>query len=527
MAIINIREGNILEGARLFSETIATTMGPFGKKCLLDKGFSVVTGTDDGFELAKVINLPDESKRKGEELIKEAVVKTHERVGDGCSAACVLTYEIIREGVKNIVAGTSAVSLCKGLNKGLELCIGELEKMSVAADKPDVLMKVAKTAAKEEVLIENVAQVFDEVCTGKAVGIEEASGLETRVERQSGMAIDNGYSSPYFIKDKGISDLELENVYVLMSDRVIFDFNDLIPVIEYVNEQSASLLVLSAGVAGEALSNLLLNVHKNGLKAAAVTAGGYGISGNEVLEDAAVYTGGKVVYTNEWQLAEDWKYYLGKAKKVKIKQNCTMISGGGGALYDVSKYIAVLEGLYENEENKAKRLALRNRMSRLSDERIIIKVGGKTGVECEEMKNRYEKAFSSVHGAYNSGVCPGGGVAYLRCVFPLRSLAATLPYEERTGVLILAKALEAPAYNIIKNAGGSGERILAELLELDLWQGYDVVKEDFCELFDSGILDATEVVKEAIRNAVSAAKACLMAERFVVKNKGSVSIEKG
>lgn len=527
MAITDIRDGRILKGAGVLAKTIATTMGPFGKKCLLDKGFGLMTGTDDGFELAKVINLSDEDERKGVEILREAAVKTHERVGDGCSAACVLAYEIIKEGVKNIAAGASPVKLNRGLSKGLELCIEEIKNMSVAADKPEILRQVAKTAAKDEALIESVAYVFDEVCRGKAVSIEEASDSETRVEMQSGMTIDNGYSSPYFIKDKEISDIELEKVYILMTDRVISDFNDLIPAIEYVNEHSGSLLILSAGVAGEALSNLLLNIHKNGLKAVTVTAGGYGISGNEVLEDAAVYTGGKVVFTNEWQYVEDLESYLGKAQKVTIKQNSTMILKGGGNVADVAKYISALESQCEKEENKPRRLALRNRMSRLSDERLIIKVDGKTGVECAEMKNRYEKAFSSVHAAYNSGVCPGGGVAYLRCVFHLKSLAATLPFDERTGVLILVKALEAPIYNILKNAGLPAEKIVAELEAKDLWQGFDVERNEFCDLFESGIFDATEVVKEALKNAVSVAEVFLTAERFVAKNKGSVSIKNG
>lgn len=518
MSITDIRDGKVLAGVEQLAYTIATSMGPFGRKCLLDKSYGIISDSDDGFEISKVVNFSDDNENKGAMLLREAAFKTHERVGDGCSAAVCMANEIIKEEVKNIQAGASPIMLGNGLKKAFAVCDAYLRELSSEDNGPEILRKVAVTAAKDEKLISEVEDIFQEVHKGKIVTIEESQDSIISVEKLSGMLVENGYSSPYFVKDMAGGELTYEDVYILLTENVISDFYDLIPIIEHVEAADGTLLILSAGVAGEALSNLLLNVHKRGLKAVAVTAGGYGISGSEVLEDAAIYTGGKVIAANDWEYFKSDFSYLGRAAKVKTTHNSTIIFGGNGKKEAVNKYISLLEGYCNEEDSKAKRLAYRTRMSRLSDERIIIKVGGKTAYECQEKKNRYEKAFSSVHAAYRSGVLPGGGVAYLRCVPKLMELASELSDDERTGVLLLAKALEAPAYHIIKNAGLSGERIVEELKDKDLWVGYDVNNNCFCDMSESGILDAAEVVSEAIGNAVSVASVFLNAKAFVDKN---------
>lgn len=518
MNITDIRDSLVLMGAEKLALAVSSTLGPKGRSCLLDKGYGIISASNDGFEISKVINLADEDEKKGAELLKEAAIHTHERAGDGCSGAVVIAHSIIKEGVKNIQAGASPVHLGNGLKKALDCCLAYLERTAEKVSRPEQLFQVACTAAKDEQLISEIKDVFQELNQGKIVSIEESTDNEIRVEKVSGMSIDNGYISPYFVRERDCNELELENVYVLMTEKVISDFRDIIPIIEMVEQEGASLLILSAGLAGEAHSNLLLNVHKKGLKAVAVCAGGYGVSGSEVLADAAVYTGGRVIGANEWDYVKSDYTYLGKAKHVKVKQNGTYIMGGSGDATAVNEYVFALEQHCREEGDKSKRLSLRKRMTGLSDERFIIKVGGRTNAECHEAKLKLENAFASAHSAYNTGTLPGGGVAFLRCIPDVLQLASGLEGDERTGALILAKALEMPAYGIIKNAGLSAERLVEELKVMDKDSGYDVLRERFCNMYEEGIVDAAGGLVETLTIAVSVASVFLTAKCFVVQS---------
>lgn len=519
MNITDIRDSLVLKGAEKLALAVSSTIGPKGHNVLLDKGYAIITMTNDCYEITKVINLPDQDENKGARLLTEVARQTYEGVGDGCCAAVLMAQSIIAEGVKNIQAGANPVLIRNGLNKALEVCTDYLQSRAKETKSQDILLAVAQTAAKDDELVNEIKAAFSELGHGKIVTIEESPDSLTRLEKTAGMLIDNGYVSPYFVKEKDCSDIELENSYVLISDKVISDFEDLIPVIELVEEKSASLLILSAGVVGEALSNLLLNVYKRGLKAVAVIGGGYGISGREILEDAAVYTGGKVIDSYEWDYRKSDLTYLGMAKNVKVSQNKTIITGGMGSFSSVNEYILALNRYCNECDDKTKRIAFRTRIARLSDERIIIKVGAETIPELQEKKKKCEKAVAAVHSAYNTGVLAGGGVAYIRCIPELKLLAETLEGDERTGAGLLMKALETPTYNIVKNAGFSGEKITEDIKTMDPETGFDVNNVYYCNMSEQGILDACGVLTEALNNAVSIASVFLTASSFVSKNK--------
>lgn len=523
MEILDIKDSKLLLGAEKLAMTISGTVGPKGRNVLLDKGYGIISVSNDAFEISKVVNPADENERKGAVLLREAAAQTHEVTGDGCGMAVIIANSIIEEGVKNVRAGANPVHLGNGLKKALDCCLKYLESITISVSSPEQLFQVARTQVKDEQLISELKHVFTELNNGKLVIIEESPDNETRTEKVSGMYIDNGYCSPYFIREKNRYELELDNVYVLMAGKVISDFNDIIPVIETVEQNTASLLILSAGVCSEALTNLLLNVHKRGLKAVAVCAGGYGVSGSEVLEDAAVYTGGKVMASNQYDYVKSDITYLGKAKYVKVKKNSTYIMGGGGDTVTVNAYISALERECREEADKFRRLSLRNRMAGLSDERIVIKVGGKTNAECQEAKLRLENAFASAHSAYNTGILPGGGVAFLRCIPRVLNLADDLYDDERTGAVILAKALEKPAYWNFRNGGLSAEKLIGELKEKKNDIGYDVLKESFCNMFEEGIIDAAGVLAEVLRAAVSVATVFITGGAVVEKKGGEKS----
>lgn len=503
----------LLKGMNALGDAVKKTIGPRGRNVFLDKGFGITTISNDGFEISKVINFSDRNEDNGAAFLRDAARKTHEVAGDGCSATIVIAQSIINEGVMNITSGSNPVLIRSGIKKAAAAVVDYIYSNAVYPEEHNKLPTLLSAIKDEEEIIQNMKLIFEKIADGKIITVEESTNPFTIVESCEGMTLDNGYISPYFVKNKNSLEIVLERPYVLLTEKVISDFSDLLPVIEAVGD--GSLLIIAADVVQDALSNLLLNVLKEKINSVVVRAGGYGMTGSEVLKDVAVFTGGKVIDSELWDLQKNDLMNLGRADRAKISVDSSIIINGAGSEQQVNARIKELEEECYNTDSGTRRLSLRNRIARINKDTTIIKVGASTNTELQEQKNKYEKALSSCYGAYYNGICPGGGVMYLRAISVVNELINTLSGDEKTGAMILRKALDKPAYYIFENAGLAGEKIVADIIEAEGLIGFDVIKDTYTDMIESNLADPAKVIAVALENAVSSACLFLTTEAIV------------
>ncbi len=507
----------IQKGVDKMANAIKVTLGPRGRTVVLDKKYGSPTIINDGVQIAKEIELEDPYENMGAQLIKEVASKTSDVAGDGTTTATVLAQAIYAEGMKNITAGTNPMPVKRGIEKATAAVVEELKKISKKiADKKEIEQVAVISANNDKEIGEKIADAMDKVGENGVITVEEAKGIETTVDFVEGMQFDQGYISPYFVTnaDKMIS--ELEEPYILIHDKKISNMKDLLPVLEKVVQQGKPLLIISEEVEGEALATLVVNKIRGTIAVAAVKAPGFGDRRKAMLEDIAVLTGGKVISEEiGLKLEKAVLTDLGRAKKVTIDKENTTIVEGHGEKKDITARISQIKLQIEDTKSDYDKEKLQERLAKLSGGVAVINVGAATETEMKEKKARVDDAMHATKAAREEGIVPGGGVALLRAGKVLDTLVLT-DEEEKIGVKIVKKALEAPFKQIVFNAGEDGSIKMNDVMtQKDVNIGYDANEGKIKDLVKAGIIDPTKVTRMALQNAASIAALLLTTETLV------------
>jgi len=504
-----------MRGIDKVANTVKVTLGPKGRNVVLDKSLHP-TITNDGVTIAKEIELYDKFENIGAKLIKEAASKTQDKGGDGTTTATILTQAMSKEGLKNITAGANPMEVKRGIEKATAEVVKYLKDISVEVKSREKIEQVATISANNDPEIGKlIADAMEKVGYEGVITVEEAKSIETELEVVEGMQFDRGFVSPYMVTDAEKMVADLEDPYILITDKKISNVRDIIPVLEKVSQEGKPLLIIAEDVEGEAQAALVLNILRGTIKACAVKSPGFGDERKEMLEDIAILNGGKVVSEDKgMNLVLDGIEALGRARRVTVDKDKTTIVGGKGKKEDIEARMKQIEAQIENTDSKYTKEDLRKRLAKLGGGVAVIKVGAATETEMKEKKMRIDDALNATKAAVEEGVIPGGGVSLLRAAEVLDKLK--VEGDEKIGVDIVKKALEAPIRQIAANAGKEGAEIIAKIKESkDKNFGYNAKTDTFEDLFKAGVIDPTKVVKSALQNAASIASLVLTTEAIV------------
>ncbi len=516
----------ILEGVEQLAKAVKVTLGPKGRNVVLDKKFGSPTVTKDGVTVAKEIDLEDAFQNMGAQMVKEVAEKTSDNAGDGTTTATILAEAIYREGLKNVTAGANPMALKRGIEIAVEKVLERIKTMSKKIDLKDIteVEQVATIAANNDKVIgKKIAEAFEAVGKDGVITVEEGKTVNTELKIVEGMQFDQGYLSPYFSTDLEKMECTLEEAFVLLYEKKINNIKDMLPLLEKVAKSGAPLVIIAEDVEGEALATLVVNNMRKTLVCAAVKAPGYGDRRKAMLEDIAILTGGKAITEDLGIKLENIDLKdLGRAKKIKIdKENTTIVEGAGktdaikGRINQIRNQIESTDSSYDKEK-------LQERLAKLSGGVAIINVGAATETEMKEKKARVEDALHATRAAVEEGIVPGGGVTLLRCIPELDKLKVT--GDEKTGVEIIKKAIEAPVRQLAENAGLEGSVIVDRLKKEKENIGYDINKDEYVDMLKSGVIDPAKVERAALQNAASIAALLLTTEALITdvpeKDKG-------
>ncbi len=508
------------KGVNSLANTVKITLGPKGRNVVLGKKYASPLITNDGVTIAKEIELDNPFENMGAELIKEVSVKTNDVAGDGTTTACVLAQAIIREGMKNYVAGANPVILKKGIFKAVEVACGELKKLSKPVENSNDIRQVASISAGDEQIGQLIATAMEKVGADGVITVEESQTMQTELSIVEGMQFDRGYLSPYMCTNTEKMIAELENPYILITDRKIANIQELLPLLEQMVKISAKLLIIAEDVEGEALTTLILNKLRGTFNCVAVKAPSFGEKRKAMLEDIAVLTGGKVISE---ELGFDFKNLtldmLGRAKMVKVGKDDTTIVEGGGESEKISARVALIKSQIKEQKSDYEIEKLSERLAKLAGGVAVIKVGSATEIEMKEKKLRIEDALSATKSATEEGVVVGGGVALLKTNKALSKLIDSLSGDEKTGAMIVQSAIEEPIRQIAKNSGVDGGVVVNKIYEHidEKGFGFDALANEYCDMFERGIIDPTKVTRSALQNAGSVSATMLTTEAIVVE----------
>ncbi|HEW91357.1 MAG TPA: chaperonin GroEL [Thermotogaceae bacterium] len=507
-------------GVDKIANAVKITLGPKGRNVVLEKSWGSPTITNDGVSIAKEIELEDKFENLGAQLVKEVASKTNDIAGDGTTTATVLAQAMIKEGLKNIAAGSNPILIKTGIDKAVKKVVEEIKKSSKKLSSREDIAHVAAISANNEEIGNLIAEAMDKVGEDGVITVEDSKTLDTYVEFSEGMKFDRGYISPYFVTDAERMEVVLREPFILITDRKLSNVKPLIPLLEKVAQAGKPLLVIAEDVEGEALTTLVLNKLKGTLEACAVKAPGFGDRRKAMLQDIAILTGGTVISEEVGLNLEDTTLdMLGKAGTVRVKKDDTIIVDGKGDPQKIKERIAQIKAQIENTTSEYEKETLQERMAKLAGGVAVIKVGAATETELKEKKHRIEDALSATRAAVEEGIVPGGGVTLLRAKKALEELEKEITnVEEKVGVTIVKKALEAPLKQIAENAGVDGAVIIQEILKNDsVSYGYDALKGEFSDMFQAGIIDPAKVTRSAVQNAASIAGMLLTTEVLVVE----------
>ncbi len=507
----------ILRGVKILSDAVSITLGPKGRNVIVDRKFGAPHITKDGVTVAKEIELEDKHENMGAQMVKQVASKTADRAGDGTTTATVLAREIFQEGLRNVAAGANPMDLKRGIEKGLKAVVEHLKGMSKPVrDKKEIAQVAAISANNDPEIGELIASAMERVGKDGSVTVEEAKGLETLLEIAEGMNFDRGYISAYFITQPESQEAILENAYVLLCDKKISTVKELLPILQLVAESGRPFLIIAEEVEAEALATLVVNRLRGGLKVCAVKSPGFGDRRKAMLEDLAIVSGGQLISEELGMNLESMSLdMLGQVDKVIIGKESTTLVKGAGSSSSIKERCDQLRRQINDATSDYDREKLQERLSKLSGGVAIIRVGATTEVEMKEKKDRVVDAQQATKAAVEEGILPGGGVALVRATTRVRDLAASLEGDERTGVLIIARALSAPLRQIAENAGKEGAIILQEVEKLTGNQGYNAFSDTFEDLVQAGVLDPLKVVRSTIENAASISGILLTTEAIV------------
>jgi chaperonin GroEL len=504
----------ILRGVTQLTDAVRVTLGPRSKSVLIEKKWGAPIVCNDGVTIAKEFDLKDPEENLGARMLRQAAEKTGEMVGDGTSTSTVLAHAVFADGVRNVVAGASAVEIRRGLDRGVKRAIEALKALSRPVSTRKEKAQVAAISAHNDPAIgELIADAMDKVGGDGVITVEESKTTETALEVVEGMQFDRGFLSPYFVTDPDKMEAVLEDCLVLLSDRKISVFADLVPLLEQVAKSGKPLLVVAEDVEGEALATLIVNQIRGALRSCAVKAPGFGDRRKAMLQDMAVLTGGEIIAEEiGLKLEHATLERLGRAKRVMVNKDNTTIVGGAGDRKLIEGRVEQIRREIENTTSDYDREKLQERLAKLSGGVAVIRVGAPSEAEMKSKKEALDDAISATKAAVAEGIVPGGGLALLRCVEALTREEANCDGDERTGVQILKRALEAPTRQIAENSAVDGGVVVARMLEGSGNIGFDAERKAYVDLIEAGIIDPTKVVRVALENAVSVAGVLLLTE---------------
>jgi chaperonin GroEL len=504
----------ILRGATKLADAVRVTLGPKSKSVLIQKRWGAPIVCNDGVTIAKEFDIKDPEENLGAQMLRQAAEKTGEVVGDGTSTATLLAHAILMDGVRNVVAGASAIDIKRGLDRGLASAVEALKAMSRPVKSRKEKAQVATIAAHNDAKIgEFVAEAMERVGAEGVITVEESKTTETAIDVVEGMQFDRGYISPYFITDPQKMSAVLEEAFVLLSDRKIGVLKDLISLFEEVAKTGRPILVIAEDVEGEALATLVVNQLRGALKGCAVKAPGFGDRRKAMLQDIAIITGGQVISEDlGLKLESVTLAQLGTAKRVLVDKENTTIIGGGGQRAQIDARMQQIRHEIELTKSDYDREKLEERLAKLAGGVAVIRVGAPSESEMKSKKEALDDAISATKAAVAEGVVPGGGLALLRCIGALAKEEAKCDGDEKTGIQILKRALEAPTRQIADNSAADGGVVVARMLASEGNVGFDAARKEFVDLVEAGIIDPTKVVRIALENAVSVASVLLLTE---------------
>ncbi len=509
----------VLDGVDILSKAVKATLGPRGRNVVLGKKWGSPTVTKDGVTVAKEIELPDPYENMGAQMVKEVASKTSDVAGDGTTTATVLAEAIYRDGLKNVTAGANPMDIKRGIDEGVSEVTEALRAQSQEVTGRKEIAQVATVSANNDSSIgEIIADSMEKVGKDGTITVEEAKSIETTLDVVEGMQFDRGYISPYFVTDQDDMEAILEDAYLLIYEKKLSNMKDLLPLLEKTAQAGKALLVIAEDVEGEALATFVVNKVRGTIKAAAVKAPGYGDRRKEMLADIAILTGGRVISEDLGIKLENIQLDdLGQAKRIVIDKDNTTIVEGAGATDDIQGRVSQIRMQIEETTSDYDREKLQERLAKLAGGVAVVNVGAATETEMKEKKARVEDALHATRAAVEEGIVPGGGVALVRCIPSLDKVRSRVRGDRKTGVDLLAKALEAPLRKIADNAGHEGSLVVHRVMEGEGAFGFNALTETYEDLIESGVADPTKVVRSAVENAASIAGLLLTTETLVTE----------
>ena len=503
-------------GVDAVADTVKVTLGPKGRNVVLDKSYGAPLITNDGVSIAKEIDLKDPYENMGAQLVREVASKTNDVAGDGTTTATVLAQAIVKEGMKNIEAGANSIVLRKGIRKAVDAAVESIKKQSEKVKGKDQIAKVAGISAGDEEVGKMVADAMDKVSKDGVITVEESKTMQTELDRVEGMEFDRGYVSAYMCSDMDKMEANLDDPYILITDKKISNIQDILPLLEQVVKMGAKLLIIAEDVEGEALTTLIVNKLRGTFNVVAVKAPGYGDRRKEMLQDIAILTGGQVISSDlGLELKDVTVEQLGRCKSVKVTKDKTTIVDGEGEKKDIEDRIAQIKQQISTTTSDFDKEKLQERLAKLAGGVAVIRVGAATETEMKEAKLRMEDALNATRAAVEEGIVSGGGSAYIHAQAAVQKVVDSLEGDEKTGAKIILKALEAPLYTIADNAGLEGAVIVNEVKNRKAGEGFDAYNETYVNMIDAGIIDPAKVTRTALQNAASVAASLLTTEAVV------------
>ena len=507
----------LAKGVNTLADAVTVTMGPKGRYVALQRTFGAPTITNDGVSVAKEIELEDNIENMGAQLVKEVATKTNDTVGDGTTTATLLAQAIVNDGLRNVAAGANPLAIRRGIDKAVNAAVAEMKKQAKPVETKEQIASVGTISAGDPEVGEKIAEAMEVVGKDGVITVEDSQTFDITIDTVEGMQFDKGYVSAYFVTDNDRMEAVMKDPYILITDQKISSVQDIMPVLEAVQRAGRGLLIIAEDIDGEALPTLVLNKIRGALNVCAVKAPGYGDRRKRILEDIAVLTGGQAALDELGvKVADITADMLGTAKSVTISKDNTVIVGGAGSKEAIDARIAQIKGEMENTTSDFDREKLQERLAKLSGGVAVIKVGAATETEMKEKKLRIEDALNATRAAVEEGVVAGGGTIFVNVIPAVEALLSSVEGDEKTGVRIVAKALEAPIRQIAANAGLDGSVILEKVRTSGkTGYGFDAYKEEYCDMVSAGIIDPAKVTRSALENAASVSAMVLTTESLV------------
>ena len=503
-------------GVDKLANTVKVTLGPKGRNVVLDKSFGAPLITNDGVTIAKDVELEDGFENMGAQLVKEVATKTNDVAGDGTTTATVLAQAMVNEGMKNLAAGANPIILRKGMKQACDCAVEAIAQMSSKVTGKDQIARVAAISAGDDAVGEMVADAMEKVSNDGVITIEESKTMKTELDLVEGMQFDRGYVSAYMATDMDKMVADLDNPYILITDKKISNIQEILPLLEEIVQSGAKLLIIAEDVEGEALTTLVINRLRGTFNVVAVKAPGYGDRRKAMLEDIAILTGGQVISEEVGlELKDTTLDMLGRAKSVKVQKENTVIVDGAGDKDAIAARVAQIKAQIEETTSDFDREKLQERLAKLAGGVAVVRVGAATETEMQEAKLRMEDALAATRAAVEEGIISGGGSAYIHASKKVAKLASTLEGDEKTGANIILKALEAPLKTIAYNAGLEGSVIINKIRESEEGIGFNALTEEYVDMVQAGIVDPAKVTRSALQNATSVASTLLTTESVV------------